>query len=99
MSRDESLARWKPIIDGYQAGTETVPEYCKRHNVSVRMFYHYRQAIYGPSRTNSSGESRLLPVVAALPEETTVSVNRIKLSYTNITDQELGRILRLCRDL
>ena len=99
MNKEETLARWKPIIDGYQAGTETVLEYCKRLNVNARMYYHYRLAIYGPSRTRRSEETRLLPVVAALPDQTTVSVNRVQLSYSNITDQELSRILRLCRDL
>ena len=99
MSRSETLERWKQIMDGYQAGAETVTEYCKRLNVCTRMFYHYRLAIYGPTKRSSSKESRLLPVVAEPPEQTTVSVNRIQLSYTNITDQELSRILRLCRDL
>jgi hypothetical protein len=47
MNREEALTRWKPIIDGYQAGTKTVLEYCKRLNVSVRMYYHYRRALYG----------------------------------------------------
>lgn len=99
MSRTETLARWKPIIDGYQAGTETVAEYCKRLNVSTRMYYHYRLAIYGPSKRSSSRQTLLLPVVAEPPEQTILSVNRIQLAYTNITDQELSRILRLCRDL
>ena len=99
MSRTETLARWKEIIDGYQTGTETVMEYCKRLNVSTRMYYHYRLAIYGPSKRGSTQESRLLPVVAEPPEQTTVSVNHVQLSYSSITDQELSRILRLCRDL
>lgn len=104
MKREETLAHWKHIIDGYQSGTETVMEYCKRLNVSTRMYYHYRLAIYGPSRKSSpkesgSEETRLLPVVAARPEQTTVSVNHIQITYSDISDQELGRILRLCRDL
>jgi len=104
MKRDETLERWKQIINGYQPGTETVMEYCKRLNVSTRMYYHYRLAIYGPSRKSNpresrSDETRLLPVVAAQPEQTTVSVNHIRISYSDISDRELSRILRLCRDL
>ena len=97
--KKDTRAHWKQIIDGYQAGTETIQEYCDRLNVSTRMYYHYRLAIYGPSRKSKSEEIRLLPVVAARPEQTSVSVNHIQISYNDISDQELSRILRLCRDL
>ena len=47
MSRSETLERWKQIMDGYQAGAETVTEYCKRLNVCTRMFYRSEERRVG----------------------------------------------------
>ena len=101
MNRQESLDHWKAIIDGYQKDKETVQNYCKRIGVHNRMFYHYRVLIYGPSSKHKPKEKKLLPVVVENPGSTSVKINRIDISYQNasISDSELSRIIRLCRDL
>ena len=98
-SREETIAYWKSIIDGYQKDNGTVLEYWKRLGVNPRMYYHYKKEMYGPTKPYQPRKIKLLPVIAGSPEQTKVSVNRVQLSYSNITDQELSRILRLCRDL
>ena len=100
MSRPETLERWKPIIDGYQKDKESVLNYCKRLGINPRLYHHYKKEIYGRTKPYQTRQIKLLPVIAeSSPEQTKVSVNQIQISYGDITDQELSRIFRLCRDL
>ena len=96
MSRPETLNRWKRIIDGYDRSKETLKSYCGRIGISTRMYHYYRVELYG-----SSTQSRLLPIVLDNSAETKLTVNDIRLSYNSgsISDAELRRILKLCRDL
>jgi hypothetical protein len=55
----------------------------------------------GSVKGGVSKEVKLLPVVVEDPGNTSIQINRIDVSYPNasISDKELSRIIRLCRDL
>lgn len=103
MAKTETLEYWKPIIDGYQKDKETVKEYCQRLGICNRMFYHYRLALYGPSENYRCSEVKLLPVVIEEDDagSTSVRINSVDLKFSDrsISDEQLSRIIRLCRDL
>ena len=79
MSRQENLNRWKTIVDNYRKDeeTETVKEYCERIGINRRLFYHYREVIYGSVKGGVSKEVKLLPVVVEDPGNTSIQINRV----------------------
>jgi len=101
MSRPETLERWKKIIDEYQRDRETLKAYCERLGVNTRLYHKYRNEIYGRSERFRFKSDILLPVIITNSQESKLTVNDIRIAYTgdSISDAELQRILRLCRDL
>ena len=101
MSRPDTLERWKKIIDEYDKSRETLKSYCERMGISPRLYHHYHVELYGRSDRSRFKSDKLLPVVISDNTETELTVNHIQLSYnsSSISDTELRRILKLCRDL
>lgn len=100
MLRKSTIDKWKPLIDGYDRSKESVSSYCLRNGVETKKYYHYRKLL---SEIDNTPVSLLPVVVTNHSEEQTISIriNGVAVSYlpANISDKELSRILRLCRDL
>lgn len=102
MMRNRTINKWKPVIDGYDPEQGTVSEYCSSVGIDTRKFYYYRQLLYGKQEENTV---ELLPVEVIrseyCAEETRIHINGVPVSYQSdkMSDKELSRILRLCRDL
>lgn len=101
MSRPDTLARWQKIVDGYDRNKETLKAYCQRLGISPRLYHTYRTELYGRSDRSRFKSDKLLPVVIDNSAETELTVNNIRLAYKSgsVSDTELRRILKLCRDL
>ncbi len=105
MMRDTTIQKWKPIIDGYDHLKETVGQYCLRIGIESRKFYYYRKLMLEENREDHCDQEveliRVEIVESPYPCNTNIKINGIPITYTSgsINDQELSRILRLCRDL
>ena len=108
MLQENTIEKWKPIIDAYDRSRESVSQYCEQIGISARMFYYYRKQIYGSCQkvTEVVERERLLPVtvvdqISSTADFNNIKINGVSVSYQpdSISDQELSRILRLCRDL
>ncbi len=102
MMRESTTAKWKPIIDGYDKSTGTIKQYCESVGVTARMFYNYRKQLREEKETDM--KISLLPVTIAESngkEDISVQINGVSVTYeaSSISDHELSRIIRLCRDL
>lgn len=102
MMRESTIAKWKPIIDGYDKSAGTIEEYCERLGINSKKFFYYRKRLN--TVKDEAMNIALLPVTIVEPHvqaNTTLQINGISFSYegTSISDRELSRIIRLCRDL
>ena len=100
MIRESMRKKWQPIIDGYQAENGTIKDYCTERGVSRREFHKYRKLLKENDERHYE-QIQLLPVTVMDPVRICLRINGLPLSYNpdQINDKELGRILRLCRDL
>ncbi|MBQ9327055.1 MAG: hypothetical protein IJ225_00785 [Solobacterium sp.] len=104
--RERTIRKWKPIIDGYDPDKGTIAEYCASIGINRRTYYHYRHLLYGEKTEKEEQTFELLPVIIIdnpepVLEETDIHINGVPLTYqpSNVSDKELSRIIRLCRDL
>lgn len=102
MMRESTVAKWKPIIDGYDKSAGTIEQYCESVGITSKKFFYYRKQFSDNKETETN--ITLLPVTIAEPiESQTVSlqINGVFITYkaSSISDRELSRIIRLCRDL
>ena len=100
--RESTITKWKPIIEGYDKSAGTIEEYCDSLGIKSRKFFYYRKLLN--DENDETMHIALLPVTIAEPHvqtNTTLKINGVSFTYegTSISDQELSRIIRLCRDL
>lgn len=82
---------WQTVISGYDPDQETVKEYCARLHVSSSAYYTKRKELR---------QSQILPVMIETPDQTTIEINHVPIRYSDsLTDEELKRVIRLCKDL
>lgn len=103
MSLTQTQMEWKAIIDAYDPSSgETITDYCARIGVSRCRYHYFHKAIYGPKLKEVTDKGlSLVPVVVSNPRVIRVEVNHIPITYQpeSINDQELERLMRICRDL
>ncbi|MDD6561303.1 IS66 family insertion sequence element accessory protein TnpA [Lactimicrobium massiliense] len=85
---------WKLLWNQFELSDESVKEFCSRNGMKPRAFYYFK------NKYQDDSTCQLCPVVISHSTETAVSFNGIPVSYDDgISDLELQRIIRLCRDL
>lgn len=102
MMRESTIAKWKPVIDGYDKSAGTIEEYCERLGISSKKFFYYRKCLN--TVNDEEMDISLLPVAIVETKgqtNTTLQINGVPVTYeaSSISDHELSRIIRLCRDL
>jgi len=101
MLRASTVAKWKPVITGYDPQVETIGQYCARKGIESKKYYHYRKLLRELDEPQHIELVPLEVVDASSSRSTSIRINDVPVTYApdSIDDQELSRILRLCRDL
>ena len=97
MSRKISIEEWSRIIASYNPEESTVVHYCKQLEITKSRFYYYRDKFQ-----KSNSISTFLPVKISEQVNSILSftVNDISLKInTNIDDESLKRLIRICSSL
>ena len=82
---------WQTVISGYDPDQETIKEYCARLHVSSSAYYTKRKELR---------QSQILPVRIENPDQTAIEINHVPIRYSDsLSDEELKRVIRLCKDL
>lgn len=63
----EVRQRWTRLIRSFQAGRETVAEFCERHEVSTASYYKWRRRLGGEAGPAPAGFQPVLVTASAAP--------------------------------
>ena len=88
---------WQQIIENYRASGLSASQFCEWEDIKLKTFYNQ---IYKQNKRKESPH-RFIPVqVEAEPVKTRIQINGMDLAWeSEIPDQELQRILWLCKGL
>lgn len=101
MLRESTIEKWKPLIEGYDKSTETIEAYCKRLDIDEKKYFYYRKLMEREAVDPKSPNIEILPVIIKHSGRTRIQVNGVTIEYESrdISDENLRRIFRVCKDL
>lgn len=98
--KQETMNKWKPIIDAYDPTKETVLSYCRSHDINIKTFNRNRLLIYGKkhSRNKSFKPVTVIPTVKDTSFKFTIN-NICVTTDSSIDDKSLKKIIKICSEL
>ena len=98
--KQETMNKWKPLIDAYDPTKETMISYCKTHGINQKSFNRNRLLIYGKKHSN---KKTFMPVTVVPTIKNTsfkFSINDISVTAdSSIDDESLKKIIKICSEL
>lgn len=97
--KQETMNKWKTIIDAYDPTKENLSAYCRSHGINRRSFDRNRLLIYGKKHSNNKS---FMPVTVAPAVKDTLfkfSINNISVTTDSSIDDSLKKIIKICSEL
>ena len=95
--KTRSAEEWQQILENYRTSGLSASQFCDREGIKLKTFDNH---IYKQNKQKEEPHHFIPVQVEAEPMKTRIQINGMELAWdSEIPDQELQRILRLCKGL